>query len=85
MASRLDSQLIPTRFLLTMAHFIAILMVFYTKVGERSATQCSAVQSLATGAVRLVAGLYVRLDASRGLTPLASFGFVALIYSLPSP
>jgi len=33
MTSRLDSQLIPTRFLLTMAHFIAILMVFYTKVG----------------------------------------------------
>lgn len=31
MASRLDSQLIPTRFLLTMAHFIAVLMVFYTK------------------------------------------------------
>jgi hypothetical protein len=31
MVSRLDSQLIPTRFLLTMAHFIAVLMVFYTK------------------------------------------------------
>lgn len=31
MVSRLDSQMIPTRFLMTMAHFIAVLMVFYTK------------------------------------------------------
>jgi len=27
----MDNQMIPTRFLLTMAHFIAVLMVFYTK------------------------------------------------------
>jgi hypothetical protein len=31
MTSRLDGQMIPTRFLMTMAHFIAIIMVFYTK------------------------------------------------------
>jgi len=31
MTSRLDSQIIPTRFLMTMAHFIAVIMVIYTK------------------------------------------------------